>query len=255
MKLKYLLIVILSLALSIITFSSIVSIYEKRVKIINKIKGSVTSFSEDEYIEFNEEKYQLAKKIANDGGFILHFRHAHREKWIDVTMYDSVEINQKRKAEDEYYKDAVCLSKRGMIQAKMMGEIWSSLSIPVHQIVSSPSCRARQTAQIVFGGYDSLKSILLHKGAFREDNKDFRNKIKKFYLETKQKNGSNTIVSSHNGVVDEKIFDEIIKQPKKFTLEEGGFYVMKVENKKLIFVDKFHNFQDFNLQFKERANY
>ena len=30
---------------------------------------------------------------------------------------------------------------------------------------------------------------------------------------------------------------------------------MKVENKKLIFVDKFHNFQDFNLQFKERANY
>ncbi len=255
MKFKYLFFAVLFFTLSIITFASIVYLYEKRVKIVNKLSGSASYFGKDKYIEYNQDKYQLAKKILNDGGFILHFRHAHREKWIDVTMYDSVEINQKKKAEDEYYKDAVCLSKRGIVQAKMMGEIWSSLSIPVHQIISSPSCRARQTAELVFGGHNSLKSILLHKGTFREDFQDFRKKIKNLYLETVQKKGSNVIISSHNGVVDEKIFDKINNKPKEFFLEEGGFYVMKIEKNKLIYIDKFHNFQDFNLQFQERANY
>jgi phosphohistidine phosphatase SixA len=254
-KFKYIFFTVIFFALLIITSASIVYLYEKKVKIVNKLLGSVSYFSKDTYIEYSQDKYQLAKEILNNGGFILHFRHAEREKWIDVTMYDSIEINQKIRAEDEYYKDAVCLSKRGIIQAKMMGEIWSNLSIPVHQIISSPSCRARQTAELVFGEYNSLKSILLHKGAFREDFQDYRKKLKKLYLETKQKKGSNVIISSHNGVVDEKIFDKINNKPKEFFLEEGGFYVMKIENNKLIYIDKFHNFQDFNLQFRERADY
>ena len=252
MNLKNLFLTIILIAIFIITFASSVYLYEKRTKILNKIRGSN---SNDSYIEFNEKKYALAKNIIEKGGYILHFRHAHREKWIDVTMYDSVEVNQKRKAEGEYFKKAVCLSDMGKVQAKMMGEIWRSLSVPVHQIISSPSCRARETSEIVFGGYDSLKSILLHKGPYRENFDDFRKRVKKLFLDTVKKEGSNVIISSHNGVIDEKIFDEIINKPKEFNLEEGGFYVIKAEGNELIYVDKFHNFQDFNLQFKERVNY
>lgn len=252
---KYFLI-IFSLCLIVITLSSLVNIYKNKQnfkRFFNKLSTSMNLKSN--YVEYDKQKYELANQIISEGGYILHFRHAHREKWIDVAMYDSVEINEKRRAENEYFKNAVCLSSMGMIQAKMMGEIWSSLNVPVSQVISSPSCRARQTAEIVFGGYTLEKSILLHKGPYRENFKEFRKKLKEFYLNLETTEGSNIIVSAHNGLIEQKLFDKIINMPNEWSLEEGGFYVFKKIDNKLIYIDKFNNFQYFNLQFKTRPNY
>ena len=78
-----------------------------------------------------------AKKIL-DGGYILHFRHAERDKWIDVQMYDVLEsdvhdkgLNQSRMAENDYFKDAVCLNERGLIQAKAIGELLLDIKFPI----------------------------------------------------------------------------------------------------------------------------
>jgi phosphohistidine phosphatase SixA len=251
---KKILVFVLFFVLLIITFSSLLNIYEKRGKIKKNFLKSANSKNET-YAENNKEKYDLANKILTDGGYILHFRHAHREKWIDVTMYDSVEINERRRAENEYFKDAVCLSSMGMIQAKMMGEIWKSLNVPVSKVFSSPSCRARQTSELVFGGYDEERSILLHKGPYKENFDEFAKDVKEFYLNIKMEVGKNVIVSGHNGLINEKLFDNIEKMPNEFFLEEGGFYVLKKVDDKLVFIDKFHFFQNFNLQFKKRPKY
>ena len=55
-----------------------------------------------------------------NGGYIPHFRHAERDKWIDVQMYDSLEsdvhdngLNESRLAEIDYFKDAVCRMREG----------------------------------------------------------------------------------------------------------------------------------------------
>ena len=96
------------------------------------------------------------------GGYILFVRHAHREKWIDVTMYDALETTNNLRAENSYFKDAVCLSTRGMVQARAMGEIINDINLPIQEVISSPSCRARQTAELVFNGYDRIDQRLMH---------------------------------------------------------------------------------------------
>jgi len=109
------------------------------------------------------------KKWANEilkGGYLLLFRHAEREKWIDVQMYDALEsdlhkngFNDSRYAEKDYFDKAVCLNSRGKIQAKAMQEVINYSKLPIGYVISSPSCRARQTANLVFGGYQNLIEI------------------------------------------------------------------------------------------------
>ena len=65
------------------------------------------------------------------------FRHAEREKWIDVKKYDSIEVLNNLNAENEYFSKAVCLSERGMIQGKAMGEIIKKIDLPYHVVFSS----------------------------------------------------------------------------------------------------------------------
>ena len=116
----------------IVLFSSLVNLYEKRKLILKQI--IFTSSLNNENIKYDEvqdkdrkwfaqSKYDetIAKDIPN-GGYILFVRHAHREKWIDVTMYDAYETLVNVKAENTYFDKAVCLSSRGKVQAKMMGE-------------------------------------------------------------------------------------------------------------------------------------
>ena len=110
--------------------------------------------------EYNSEEDDIfwAKEILN-GGYILHFRHAERDKWIDVQMYDALEsdvhengADDSRYAENDYFSEAVCLNDRGKIQAKAIGEHLSNINLPIGSVVSSVSCRARQTAVLAFGG-------------------------------------------------------------------------------------------------------
>ena len=75
------------LCLIIITFSSMIYLYDNR----NKTKSKIISyFSQSTYENKNENDYYWAKKIM-EGGYILHFRHAERDKWIDVVNYDSLD--------------------------------------------------------------------------------------------------------------------------------------------------------------------
>ncbi|MDC0192808.1 histidine phosphatase family protein, partial [Alphaproteobacteria bacterium] len=203
----------------ILLASSVVNLYDYRHKIFSKIIDTVNS----DYVP-DASKEKLAKDILN-GGYILIFRHAEREKWIDVTMYDSYESINSFKAEKSYFKNAVCLSDRGHIQAKMMGEFIKKYQIPISKVITSPSCRARQTAELVFGGFNEINHAFLHYGPFNETKDEFFNRVKKEILKLKIEEGKNVIISAHNSVVElnkkQEIFDKVNKVDS-FTLEEGG---------------------------------
>ena len=142
--------------------SSFIGLYEDRQKIQEKIRSYLpTNTVTEEKSKIEQDRY-WAKEIMK-GGYILHFRHAERDKWIDVHMYDALEsevhengYNESRYAEFDYFKDAVCLNERGVIQATAMGELLDDINFPIGYIISSPSCRGRQTAEYAFGGYDKL---------------------------------------------------------------------------------------------------
>lgn len=217
-------------------------IYDSRDKILDTIYSQ-------QYLA-RAGSSDLARDILN-GGFILVFRHAEREKWIDLQLYDGQEANENLPGEKSPFKNAVCLSERGTIQANVMGSVMRKLKIPISEVVSSPSCRARQTAVLAFGGHTRIDHVLMHRGVYKETKADHLQKVRNFLLNLKMVEGKNIIISAHNSVVDSDVFDRI-DETFKFELEEGGFYVIKKEKDQLILVDQFHSFQDFQRNFQIR---
>ena len=142
-----------------------------------------------------------------------------------------------------------------------MGEIIKKIKLPYHIVVSSPSCRARQTAELAFGGYDSIKNIFMHYGVYYEDKNEMAKKVKEEILKIQPKENSNIIISAHNGVVrTTNIFDRIDNKNYDFSniegkfMNEGGFIVMKNVNGKLFFVDVFYTFHKFYRNLYERPS-
>lgn len=258
-KLKFLFKIIFIFFFLIIFFSSLIFLYEKK----NEIKFKVFNFldisvgEEALYSYVPEQDEYWANEIMK-GGYILHFRHAERDKWIDVAMYDALESDvhnngsdNSRYAEYDYFEQAVCLNKRGKIQAKAIGEHLNNINFPTGKVISSVSCRARQTAELAFNGYDSLHRILVHPGPYNE-TREYRSKsLIEFYQALKIEKNKNTIVSSHNSVI---TCDILInkKCPWDFSLEEGGFYVISKNNLGLILEHEFHNFNNFIKVFYKR---
>ena len=101
-KLKALFVLIILLFFMIIFFASLLYLYEKK----NEIKFKVFNFlnipygQETDYAYVSKEDEYWAKEIMN-GGYILHFRHAERDKWIDVAMYDALESDVHNNGADE----------------------------------------------------------------------------------------------------------------------------------------------------------
>jgi len=221
-------------------------IFLERDRITNKLSPNYTLAKEQ---SINKK---FSKEIL-DGGYILFFRHAEREKWIDVTAYDALDFLIEDK-NSIYYSKAVCLSDRGKIQARKIGFFLEYLNVPIQKIISSPSCRAVETANIAFGRIDQFNNLLLHYGPFNEDIVEFNNDVKKLILNETPRQNSNILFSAHNGVIFSSLFDgSFVKDQffnetpsnEEFNLEEGGFYVFKIHDKKLLFVHKFNNFQHF----------
>lgn len=248
---KYILITFILAALGVVTVSSSFYIYEKRAEIFYKfgIDADYVTDPADDY---------WAREILN-GGYILHFRHAERDKWIDVQMYDVLEsdlhtngIDESRYAENDYFSQAVCLNERGKIQAKAMGEHIQHIGLPISTVVSTVSCRGRQTADLAFGGYDSLHRLLVHKGPYNETDADRIRILKEFYGSLPVTSDSNVIVSAHNGVVKMEMFENLDSSDPILNLEEGGFYIISQRNGKLYLEHEFHYFREWTSIFYDR---
>ena len=166
-----LILIALSLAIVVILFSSILNIYNNKNNIKLFLKGESSdgrSLKNNEYsVDYNQVK--LANDIVKNGEYILYFRHGHREKWIDVAMYDAMEAIEKLNADNLYFKNAVCLSEMGRTQVKMMGEFIKKINLPIGKIVTSPSCRARQTSMALFGDVGEINNLFMHPGPYNEN--------------------------------------------------------------------------------------
>jgi phosphohistidine phosphatase SixA len=200
-----------------------------------------------------------AKKIL-EGGYILYFRHAERDKYIDVHVYDSLESNFQPKSasgyrlgEQEYFSGAVCLNERGLIQARAIGEVISDVKLPVGKIIVSPSCRARQTASIAFGGFDKIAPVLVHRGVYNEDFDEHKTDVKNFLAQLDVQSEKNTVVIAHNDVIDRVIFSNSFNGPSNIVLEEGGFVVISQGVDGVLTLEHtFTNFLNFSSQHFER---
>ncbi len=207
---------------------------------------AVSSYQKNGYPQKLKDRI-ISKKILN-GGYILFFRHAERykaEPFQPVQSYDAFELNNNIQAENSYFSKFVCLNSEGKIQAKLIGDVFKDLRVPVGKVISSPSCRARQTANLAFGKIDVIHNTLVHYFPWFEDDKDFFVNVKEILKRYKPQNKKNIIITAHNTVMGEDVFDKIIPKNLKFRLQEGGFYVIKNNDGKLTLVHKFESFFNF----------
>tara|TARA_B110000114_G_C15067475_1_gene388125 strand:- start:950 stop:1729 length:780 start_codon:yes stop_codon:yes gene_type:complete len=244
--------ILISLCVGLVTTSAVINILNNKNKIYSKFFASKSVIPDTKKdVKINALYY--ANDIVNKGGYILFFRHAEREKWIDVLAYDAYELLMPFDEKTSYFKKAVCLSEKGQVQARMMGGFIDFFNIPIQKVISSPSCRAIQTSNMAFGGIDKIENLLLHYGPFNEDMDEFNKSVKKLILKNQPHSSSNIFFSGHNGVIFDSLIDEYsfdtnqdsFDIEKFFHLEEGGFYALKAFDNKLIMVHKFENFQHF----------
>lgn len=219
-------------------------------------------FNADGYLKkkFTSENLELneywAKEIVK-GGYILFFRHAQREKWNDiVTAYDAYELVNAIEARGSWFERAVCLTPRGIKDAKLIGIVFQHAKIKINKIFSSPSCRSRETAMYAFSRIDMYDPAILHPTAI--NNKEYKimaNRLRQLIYNMESKDGYNNIVSGHSNTLDKyylKILDKYKLPPAKeiMNIREGGFHVLEVDRNKnkIYYRHMFKDFRDFALQ-------
>lgn len=212
-----------------------------------ELDASPDAISDDSEADDYATHVKWAKEVQK-GGYVLHFRHAQREKWNDVTAFDALELRQGLKAENESFARATCLTMQGVEEAKMMGEILTMTGVGISTVYTSPSCRARQTSQHAFGGEGTLVNSLLHRTAIAKDqHKAFAMDLRQVIEEAKIVPGKNVVLSGHGGtlridktlVVDESFVEAIDGR------QEGGFIVLEKADGKIIARHKFASFHDY----------
>ena len=235
----------------LLAVSSVLSLYANKETLTPIISRAVPGsyFGED----VGAKNIFWAEEILK-GGYILHFRHAERDKWLDVHMYDLLESKFHDNgndgtafAESQYYNGAVCLNNRGLVQARAMGQIIRKVNLPISLVISSPSCRARQTADLAFGGYGELNLLLLHEGVFTENLENYHQKLESLYRGIEVNPEKNVVISSHNSVFNSSMILNASEYPDDyFEVDEGGFYVISKSSSGLKLEHKFNNFLDFS---------
>jgi phosphohistidine phosphatase SixA len=172
---------------------------------------------------------ELVEQVRQ-GGYILYFRHAQRQKWDSVIAFDVYEIATGMDGNGASFKNAVCLTPQGIEEAKMIGEIFRLARIPAGHVLASPSCRARQTAMFAFGHIDSISNSLAHTPVVNPRNTAaFSAELKRVLTTVPILPGTNTIVAAHNNTLDYNldIFASGTKLINKSVLLETGFYVIR----------------------------
>ena len=97
--------------------------------------------------------------------------------------------------------------------------------LPIGFVVSSPSCRARQTATLAFGKHDKVDEIFVHRNVFNEVYTEWQSNLKQAILNLPIIEGENTIITAHEGVIDRNLFKNK-DAALPFKLTQGGFYVI-----------------------------
>ena len=137
------------------------------------------------------------------GGYILHIRHAMREKFTgSVYTYDAIELLNNEDARNTDYYRAVCLTERGILDSKAVGKVFELAKIKISYVVSSPSCRARETAIYAFNRIDQIEPSILHRSAQpRSQHKAAGQEFRKVIDNIEISDGSNIIISGHGGTL------------------------------------------------------
>jgi phosphohistidine phosphatase SixA len=143
-----------------------------------------------------------------DGGYVVYFRHA----ISDTTQNDADPIKVDDCATQRNLSDA------GRAQAKKLGSAFQLLGIKVDKVMSSPYCRAKETAKVAFDKVEPVSALFYSLGLAKDEAAKAGDDLKKI-LAAAPAAGANTVLVGHTSNLKEVAG----VWPKK----EGGAYVFR----------------------------
>jgi phosphohistidine phosphatase SixA len=122
-----------------------------------------------------------------DGGYVIYFRHTATD-WTEDDEHPVV------LSDCETQRN---LSAAGRGQARAIGEAFDRLDVPVGRVLSSPFCRALDTAQLAFGRADSEPALENLESVESEEERELRTNGLRHLLSTPPPGGTNSVLSGH----------------------------------------------------------
>ena len=213
------------------------------------ISSEMIEYLKNKKIDVNLPTKQLIEiywvERIKEGGLILLFRHSERAKWNNsVEGFDMYEFKNNLNPRDLKWGMATCLTNKGIEVSKLVRESFKYAKIKISKVISSPSCRAKETASLAFGKLDIIHHGLLHYTAINyRDRKKIGKILKDFILSQEVKQNENIILSAHNRVISHEGF--IDKMYTTENLFETGFFIIEKKNNQLTVPYKFEKIKDF----------
>jgi phosphohistidine phosphatase SixA len=124
--------------------------------------------------------------MLQQGGYVIYFRHAATDHSIDDQH--PVDLNDCSTQRN--------LNEQGKEEARIIGEEFIRLNIPIGNIYSSPFCRCKETAEIAFGKYE-LNNNLYYAIALEPKIRKKQNIVLNKMLGTIPNNNMNTVIVAH----------------------------------------------------------
>lgn len=168
-------------------------------------------------------------ELSKDTNYFLHIRHATREKFTDVDGFDVFEMENFSGRGETSFSSAICLNEEGLMQGELLRWAFNRAGLEVSKVWSSPSCRARQTAELAFGPIYEVHSAHLYKGAVSaRELEPFFAAQRDFFDSFEVAQGGITVIVGHGltpyyfeGVEVERLDGELSR-------EEGGISVLSI---------------------------
>jgi phosphohistidine phosphatase SixA len=186
------------------------------------------------------------------GGYILHFRHAQREQWNDVFAFDAYELLAGLDASKSSFSRATCLTDQGKEEAKLLGRALKVAFVSIQEVISSPSCRARQTSLLAFKKINRIENSLLHRSAIpKVQHLHFDEALRRFLMGLSPRPGKNIALVGHvdtlefstNSVLDKEEGVKILVDSRDPT----GFVILEKVVAKIYARHVFRSLKDFTL--------
>jgi phosphohistidine phosphatase SixA len=94
----------------------------------------------------------------------------------------------------------LCLGKEGETESWLLGELLTSLEIPVGEVIASPICRCIQTAEIAFGRIDHTNVNLVYRELVAQLDKDLAKKEMAKLFSAPTQEGKNRVIVAHKSL-------------------------------------------------------
>jgi phosphohistidine phosphatase SixA len=123
------------------------------------------------------------RDALNRGGYVLYFRHTATDFSANDDAMTSFEDCAKQRN----------LTETGRTQAREIGKQIARLKIPVGEVIASPYCRTRETAQLIFGRARVSNDV---RGGPSGDRARYAG-LEKLLSEPVSPTGTNRVIVSH----------------------------------------------------------